>query len=126
MEIGLNIVAVWENGVVFNAKQLHIDEAEYTQNFAQAAQWAFNLAVEIAYPTADTTEVLVQKAFREAKALSIDQNIITDLTAGDILIKVERQAISIKDTAGIEVGPEKPRPPKSQKSHVSEKKSEEI
>src|SRR3989338_9182951 len=28
MEIGLDLVAVWEDGLVFDAKQLHIDEAE--------------------------------------------------------------------------------------------------
>ena len=67
MEIGLDLVAVWENGLVFNAKQLHIDEQEYVQKITQAAQWAVNLAIESAYPTADTTELLLQKAFREAK-----------------------------------------------------------
>ncbi len=112
MEIGLNIVAVWENGIVFNAKQLHIDEAEYTQNLIHAAQWGFNLAMEIAYPAAATMEMLLQKAFREAKALSIEQNLLADATAGEILNKAERQAVSIKDTAGIEVSPPKPRPAK--------------
>src|SRR3989338_2422934 len=70
MEIGLNLVAVWEEGLVFDKKQLHLDEAEYTQNFAQAAQWAINLAVEAVYLTTEITEMLLQKAFREAKALA--------------------------------------------------------
>ncbi|MBS3116516.1 50S ribosomal protein L10 [Candidatus Woesearchaeota archaeon] len=129
MEIGLNLVAVWENGIIFEAKQLHIDEAEYTQNFMQAAQWSFNLAVEIAYPTSDTTELLIQKAFREAKALSLEQNIITDLTAEEILEKVERQALSLKETAGIEVGPSKPKPVKEKKLSPSpsrENRSDDI
>ena len=41
----------------------------------------------------------VVEAFRESKALSLEQDIITDLTAGDILAKVERQALSIKESA---------------------------
>ena len=32
MEVGLDLVAVWENGTIFTAKQLHIDEEEYLQN----------------------------------------------------------------------------------------------
>jgi len=34
-----------------------------------AAVGAFNVAMFIAYPTTDTTEPLIQKAFNEAKAL---------------------------------------------------------
>ena len=101
MEIGLSLVAVWENGFVFNAKQLHIDEAEYTQNFTQAAQWAFNLAVEAAYPTTDTTEVLLQKAFREAKAVGVDAAIMADETKDEILARSEAEALSVKKEANL-------------------------
>jgi large subunit ribosomal protein L10 len=133
MEIGLDLVAVWEKGTIFDAKQLHIDEAEYSANFTQAASWAMNLAMEMAYPTADTTEMLLQKAFREAKAISLDQNIITDETAAEILAKVERQALAVKDAGNIEVGAiaepqaEEPTPveePKAESTPVEEPKAE--
>ncbi len=99
MQIGLNLVAVWEAGIVFTAKQLHIDEAEYSANITQAATWAMNLAIEAAYPTADTTELLLQKAFRDAKAVGVEMNIMTEETRGDILAKAERQAQSVKTEA---------------------------
>lgn len=102
MEIGLDLVAVWENGLVFAAKQLHIDEAEYAQNITQAAQWAMNLAIEVAYPSVDTIELLLQSALRDAKALSIEQGILTDLTADEILEKAERQALAVKEAGKIE------------------------
>jgi len=102
MEIGLNLVAVWENGLIFDAKQLHIDEAEYANNVAQAAQWAFNLAVECAYPTAETTEIILQKAFREAKALSLESNFLTPETTDELLAKSEQQALSVKEEAHLE------------------------
>ena len=101
MEIGLDLVAVWEKGLVFAAKQLHLDEAEYAQKVTQAAQWAMNLAVEAAYPTAETIELLLQTALREAKALSIEQGILADLTAGEILAKAEREALAVKDAGNI-------------------------
>ena len=100
MEIGLDLVAVLENGTVFDSKQLFIDEAEYVQNLTQAAQWAMNLAIEAAYTVPETTELLLQKAFREAKALALEQDIITDITAEEILAKAERQAKSLKEAAG--------------------------
>jgi large subunit ribosomal protein L10 len=101
MEIGLNIVAVWENGFVFDSKSLHIDEAEYAQNITLAASWAFNLAVEMAYPTADTTQVLLQKAFREAKAVALESNTLTEETRNEILAKSEREALSVKKEANL-------------------------
>jgi large subunit ribosomal protein L10 len=102
MEIGLNLVAVWENGFIYDAKQLHIDEAEYANNIAQAAQWAFNLAVESCYLTAETTELILQKAFREAKALSVESSFLTPETTDELLAKSEQQALSIKEEAHFE------------------------
>ena len=106
MEIGLDLVAVWEKGLIFNSKDLYIDEAEYAQNITQAAQWAMNLAVEAAYPTSETVELLLQKAFTDAKGLSIEQNIIADLTAGEILAKAEHQALAVKEAGNIELSEE--------------------
>jgi len=102
MEIGLDLVAVWENGIVFDAKQLHIDEAEFAQNLAHAASWAINLAIEAAYPTTDTTELLVHKAFRDAKAVGIEGAIMTEETRDAILAKSEAQAESVKNEVHIE------------------------
>ncbi|PIN73240.1 50S ribosomal protein L10 [Candidatus Woesearchaeota archaeon CG10_big_fil_rev_8_21_14_0_10_45_16] len=102
MEIGLDLVAVWEDGLVFDAKQLRVDEAEYTQNFIQAATWAFNLAVEAGYPTKETTEVLVQKAFREAKAVAIEAAVLTAETRDEILARSEQQALSVKKEAKLD------------------------
>ena len=96
MEVGLNLVAVWEDGLVFSAKQLYVDEKEYAQNFAQAATWAMNLAVEAAYPTLETTELLLQKAFREAKAVGVEYVIVNKDTSDEIIARSERQALSLK------------------------------
>lgn len=101
MEIGLDLVAVWENGLVFDGKQLYIDEAEYLQKITTAAQWAMNLAVESSYTTADTIELLLQKAFREAKAVALDAAIITPETRDELLAKSEHHALSVKGEANL-------------------------
>ena len=64
MEIGLNIVAVVEKGVVFTSDQLHIDEAEFNEKVMSAILGARNLAIDVAYPAAEVIEFLVQTAFR--------------------------------------------------------------
>jgi large subunit ribosomal protein L10 len=131
MEVGLDLVAVWENGTIFAAKQLHVDEQEYFDNFVQAAQWATNLAMETAFPTTETTELLLQKAFREAKAVALEQNIMNDVTKDEILGKAEAQALSVKSEGKIEVGAapvkEEPAPveePKEEPAPVEEPKEE--
>ena len=101
MEVGLNLVAVWEDGTVFLAKQLHIDEVEFQQNLTQAAQWAMNLAMDVGYLTKETTAPLVQKAFREAKAVAIEAAIINDTTRDELLAKSEREALSVKKEANL-------------------------
>lgn len=99
MEVGLELVAVLEDGLAFEAKQLRVDEKEYQQNFTSAAQEAINLAVEIAYPCKETRELLLQKAFREAKVIALECNIITPETREEIIAMVERQALLLKEIA---------------------------
>jgi len=99
MEIGLNLVVAWENGFIFNAKDLRIDEAEYSNNFTQAEQWAFNLAMEIGHLCAQTVEPLVQKTFREAKALALEAGFLSPDTVDEILAKAEGQAGALKSEA---------------------------
>ena len=100
MEIGLNLVAVWENGTIFLSKQLDINEEKYFQDLIQAVQWAFNLSVYSAYPTNDTINLLLGKAFTEAKSLSLESSFMTELTSEEILAKAERQALSLKEELG--------------------------
>jgi len=102
MEIGLDLVAVWENGSVFDAKTLHIDEAEYLSNIAKAFTWAVNLSIEAGYPTADTAELIIQKAFRDSKAVSLESAFLTAETRDELLASSEQQALSVKSEANFE------------------------
>ncbi len=69
MEIGLNILAVYQDGDVFDSEVLSVDETEYLNRIKTAAGEAMNLAVYVAYPTKDTIEILLQKAERDKLAL---------------------------------------------------------
>jgi large subunit ribosomal protein L10 len=69
MEIGLNVVAIYQDGDIFEADILAVDEKEYLNMIKTAAAEALNLAVYSAYPTKETIEILLQKAERESLAL---------------------------------------------------------
>ena len=70
MEIGLNLKSVFQDGQIFKSDVLSISEKEYIENLQNSYSEALNLAVFISYPTQETTEILLQKAEREALALS--------------------------------------------------------
>ena len=95
MEIGLDLVATYEDGIVFTKKVLDIDEKEFMNNLENCARWAFNLAVETSYPTKDTVELMLSKAFNEAETISVERNILNEITREKILVKAEMQAKSI-------------------------------
>jgi len=97
MEIGLDLVAVFENGEIITKDVLDIDEDAYKEQIQSAASMAFNLSINAAIPTEDTIALLIQKAASETRALAREADIITDETIGDLLSKAERQASKLSE-----------------------------
>jgi len=95
MEIGLDLVAAYEKGDIFDKKILDIDETVYINNITQAARWALNLAIEAAVPSKDTVNILLSKAFREAKAVAIEGGVYSKDTINELLAKANAQASAL-------------------------------
>ncbi|NJE77451.1 50S ribosomal protein L10, partial [Thermococcus sp. ES12] len=72
LEVGLNLLAAYEDGIIYTPEVLAIDEEEYINMLQQAYMHAFNLSVNIAYPTAQTIEAIIQKAFLNAKSVAVE------------------------------------------------------
>ncbi|MBC8495066.1 50S ribosomal protein L10 [archaeon] len=132
MEIGLDLVAVYENKEILTKDILDIDEEAYKKDFQNAASMAFNLAINAAYPTKDTITLLIQKAATESKALAIEADILTDETVGLVLAKAERQASGLNSKLDIkvdvpkeEVKPAEPAPAKGGEAEATEEKKDE-
>ncbi|HIH42209.1 TPA: 50S ribosomal protein L10 [Candidatus Woesearchaeota archaeon] len=103
MEIGLDLIAAYESGIIFTKDVLTVDDAVYLSNLENASRTAFFLAMEIGYATKATMEPLIIKAFRDAKALGLSQTIMADAIIGDLVTKAEREMLSLKNAAKIEV-----------------------
>ncbi len=97
MEIGLNITGIWENGDILTKDVLDIDEEKYAGDFATAASWAFNLAVNAGILNKETIVPIIQKSHTDAFKLAVEQDIMTDGTKGLIMAKAEAQAMSLKE-----------------------------
>jgi large subunit ribosomal protein L10 len=97
MEIGLNLVAAYENGDILTGDVLDIDDKAFIQKIQTAAAEAMNLAVDIAYASNDTILLLIQKSFRESKAIAIERDILADAVVEQILAKADAQANAMSD-----------------------------
>jgi len=91
MEIGLNVVAVYEDGNIYTRDILSIDESKYLVDVQKAARAVFNLSLEIGYVTKDNIIYLISKAFNDSKNLALSQDLITDLTLNNLVGKAESQ-----------------------------------
>lgn len=95
MELGLDLRAVYENGMIFESKILSVDETAYTNNLTLAVQHAFNLSVNSAYPAKATISTLLTKAASQSRNLAINAEIIMPEVIDVLLGKANAQMISV-------------------------------
>ncbi|MBI2142593.1 50S ribosomal protein L10, partial [Candidatus Woesearchaeota archaeon] len=95
MEIGLDLVAIYEDGTVYTKEILSIDEQQYIDRMKQAAAEAQSLAVYIAYAAKETIKQLIVRAYSEAKGLALSKELMSDVYAHKLVVDAERQASAI-------------------------------
>ena len=96
IEVGLDLVAVYENGDILTKDILDIDEEKYLNDLKFAHSEAYKLALETVYPIKEVIEAVLGKIHNESKMLALEQNILTDETAEEILKKAENEAKGLK------------------------------
>ncbi|MDD5651128.1 MAG: 50S ribosomal protein L10 [Candidatus Nanoarchaeia archaeon] len=76
MKIGINLLATYDNGLIFEKDVLNIDEEKYINDIKLAATKAFNLAFNIEYPMKQNIKLMIAKATIEDKAIEakLDSN----------------------------------------------------
>jgi large subunit ribosomal protein L10 len=96
MEIGLDLVAAWEDEMIFDKSILDISVDDYLRDLQKCIQCGVNLSVNIGYPTKLTINMMLQKAFSEARTLCIDANILEKGFIDEILLKAVREAKNLE------------------------------
>lgn len=97
IEIGLNLRAVYEDGVIFTPDILEIDEDKFKANLISAIRNAFLLAIDRKWVTPQTIGYLITKAHRDAFTLSLEISYPTKENIGILLNKAQSQALSLKN-----------------------------
>ncbi|MBI4020978.1 MAG: 50S ribosomal protein L10 [Candidatus Aenigmarchaeota archaeon] len=96
MEIGLNLVAALEQGVVYEQAVLFIPADHYLNELKAAASRAFALSMGINFITKETLPTMLGKARREAQALAVAANIVSPDTIGSILAGADAAAQAVQ------------------------------
>lgn len=118
MEVGLNFVAAYEDGVIYDKKVLDIDEEQFLADLGNAGRWALNLSVEIGYITKDNVETLIVKSFNDSKALALSQVIMADAVVDMILAKADSQMRSVAGAANYDLTPKAAEKPEEKPAEV--------
>ncbi len=90
-EVGLDLRAVYAEGVLFEPEDLELDSEEYRSDIETAAARARNLALNASFPTAQTLPAQLGKASGEAKNLAIHASIENEDVMPDLLSKADGQ-----------------------------------
>ncbi len=93
--VGLDLKIAYEEGTFFDSDTLDIDTQRYFDGIKKAAQSAFNLSVNAAYPTSLNIEPLIMKAHRDAFSLAFNTDIIVDETVKLKLSQAHRDLLSL-------------------------------
>jgi len=92
VEVGLILKAVYEDGLIIKDDQLRIDVEDFRKSLIEATSNAWNLSLNVAYPTSETISLLLQTAHRKAFNLAVNAGIATKETIGDLLRKASAEA----------------------------------
>jgi len=126
MEVGLNVVLVYEDGTLYQKSILAVDEKEYLDNVRAASAQSLALAMDIGYMAEDTVKPMLQKAFREMKSIAESADILTDEKAVQMVGQANIEMKAIQTVANIteEVAEEAKKKPEEKPK--AEEKTEEV
>jgi large subunit ribosomal protein L10 len=97
--IGLDLRAAYDKGTIYEPELLAIDESQYLSDIIRAAQNAFNLSINTAYPTKATIGTLLAKASAEAKNLGVNAVVFDTGVMDALLAKAHIQMTSVASKA---------------------------
>lgn len=95
VESGLLIKVAYDNGLIIPHEQLQVNIDETKENIEKAHADAFILSLNVAYPTRESIQLLVQIANKEAYALAFNATIPTKETIADLIRKAHMEMLRL-------------------------------
>ena len=97
---GLEVKAMFEEGLVFRQDVLQVDDAQILSDLSLASRQALSLAVKGRYFTPQSVRYLLGDAHKNAVNLSVNAEIPTKETVNFLLSKASAQASALKKKTG--------------------------
>jgi large subunit ribosomal protein L10 len=97
VELGINMRAVYDEGLMIKGEDLHIDVDGMRKSVEQSSSEAFALSLSIAYPAKENISALLQSAHQKAFALSLSAAIPTKENIGDLIRKANAEMTSLNN-----------------------------
>ncbi len=96
IEVKLNLLAVWEDGIVYESDLLDINEEEYESRLEEAVKKAFILAIELNFVTPETVEFFIIKAYREMRTLAKELQLPIPEVIEDLIVDASLKAKALE------------------------------
>ena len=96
VELGLSMKAALDDGLIISGNDLKIDLEETRNNLIINHKDAFTLSLEIAFPTSENTELLLQSAHQKAYLLSINAVIPNKDNIKELIQKAQTEMQKLK------------------------------
>ncbi len=98
-KVGLKIYKAWDGETVFDQEVLLIKVEEIREDIKALYADAFNLSVNISYPTPENAKFLLNKAYSFERALAVNAGFPTEAFIKDLVHKALVQAHALKRVA---------------------------
>ena len=122
MDVGLDLVAAYESGLIYGRDVLGVAPEEYLLMIRTAASESMALSLEIAYPTSDNITRMIGMAYNTTKNFALQQNIMSDVVAEKNIGDAERSAKAIAAAAKYDPSSESfPKEPEDREDKGGEK-----
>jgi large subunit ribosomal protein L10 len=99
IKAGLSIFLASSEGLLLHQSDISIDLEAYRSDVVNSARQAIEFALEISYPTKESLPLLIAKAFRGAREVSVLSGYITPESAESVLGMAQSEASALLQAA---------------------------
>jgi large subunit ribosomal protein L10 len=93
--IGLDLKAIYEDGIVYNAEALKVDTEKTLEQLKLTATYSTNLALNIGYYSKSTVPIFLANAHREALSLAVNSKIYSSESIAILLQKANLSMVTL-------------------------------
>ena len=99
-EMGLEIKAIYEDGVVIPKNELILDIGVYSERLTKAYSEAYQIALNAAYVTLATVVPLISLAAQNVRKLALESAWVTPETGAELVARANAQALNLAKAVG--------------------------